>query len=243
MTPIISVLIPVYNRGKMLVEAIDSILGQSFQDFKIIIYDDASTDNTLTYIPKSDKIKIIRGKKNMGVAYARSILLNAADTKYACWQDSDDVAHPDRLLKQINKLRATKVDMVFCYMKFFRHGQAYNRKIAPIYKVDVSKYNTSEGLNGNNMCFATAMFDVARCSREKFDFAKRCGEDLDWLRRLAFGPTKASFATVPLALYYCRRHPGRLTYARLVKKLRKSGKNPMENNRIKSHQPIKKSKQ
>ena len=99
MNEIISVLIPTFNREKYIKECIESILQQTYQNFKIIIYDDGSRDNTVAKIReiKDPRIIIYGDKVNRGVSYARNKLLEFCDTEIACWQDSDDLSHCLRL--------------------------------------------------------------------------------------------------------------------------------------------------
>ncbi len=100
----VSVVMPVYNRQDLMPEAIESILGQTFCDFELIIVDDCSTDNTrqvaIDYQKRDARIRIHHHKKNMGIAGARNTGLHLAKGKYIAWMDSDDVSMPDRIEKQ-----------------------------------------------------------------------------------------------------------------------------------------------
>ena len=97
----ISVLIPTYNRGHMVGTAIDSILAQTYKNLEIIVYDDGSTDKTSKVLKQyGNKIVAIKGHRNVGCAYARNRLLNAATGIFGCWQDSDDWSNIHRLMQQ-----------------------------------------------------------------------------------------------------------------------------------------------
>lgn len=97
---------PVYNDEPYVKAAIDSILSQSFCDFKLLIVDDGSTDKSSKIISSyADKrIEYIRHHQNLGRPVARNTALNAADSEYFAWMDSDDIACPDRFAKQIQFL-------------------------------------------------------------------------------------------------------------------------------------------
>lgn len=99
--PSISVMMVNYNYGKYIGEAIESILNQTFTDFELIIYDDASTDHSVEVIKKYQKkdkrIIYILGRKNKGEAYGRNQILKKARGKYIAILDSDDLARPQRL--------------------------------------------------------------------------------------------------------------------------------------------------
>lgn len=111
----ISVLIPMYNREKFIERALESILTQTYKNIQIIVYDDGSTDNSygivLNMMCNDDRIVCYKGEKNLGVGKARNILLDLCQTKYAIWQDSDDVSVYDRVEKQLQAM--TKDQMVY----------------------------------------------------------------------------------------------------------------------------------
>jgi hypothetical protein len=100
----VSVVMPAYNRQDLMPEAIESILGQTFREFELIIVDDCSTDNTLQvaigYQKRDTRIRIHHHKKNMGIAGARNTGLRLAQGKYIAWMDSDDISMPERIEKQ-----------------------------------------------------------------------------------------------------------------------------------------------
>jgi glycosyltransferase involved in cell wall biosynthesis len=102
--PLVSVFIPVYNREKYILEAVNSILKQSFTDFELIIVDDGSTDNTPNLLKsiKDKRIKLYFNEKNMGIPYTRNRGLELAEGEFIALLDSDDIAVQDRLYKQLN---------------------------------------------------------------------------------------------------------------------------------------------
>jgi glycosyltransferase involved in cell wall biosynthesis len=112
----ISVLMPVYNRESFLERSIGSIQNQSHKDLQILIYNDGSSDDSLKIIKdlqqNDRRIMYVYGIKNNGVAYARNVLLDMCDTKYACWMDSDDISHPKRIEKQLSVIKPDT--MVYC---------------------------------------------------------------------------------------------------------------------------------
>ena len=70
--PLVSVIIPTYNRGWILKEAIDSVLAQDFEDFELIVVDDGSTDNTREILDTYGQDIIVLGQANKGVSAARN---------------------------------------------------------------------------------------------------------------------------------------------------------------------------
>lgn len=112
MNPKISVIMPVYNTKDYLVEALESILNQSFKDFEFIIVDDYSTDWSYEllqeYEKKDDRIRLYRNEKNMWISFTRNKLIDLCTTNYIASQDSDDVSLLDRLELEYNFLENNK---------------------------------------------------------------------------------------------------------------------------------------
>jgi len=98
----VSVIIPTYNSEKYIKDSIDSILKQTFKDFEIIIVDDNSTDKTLKIIKnfRDKRIRVIQGPRE-GLAMALNVGIDAAQGEYIARMDSDDIALPERLEKQL----------------------------------------------------------------------------------------------------------------------------------------------
>ncbi|MEC3907604.1 glycosyltransferase family 2 protein [Tamlana sp. 2201CG12-4] len=105
---LITVIMPVYNGEKYLAESIDSILNQSFADFKLLVLNDNSNDSTLdilnNYLKKDKRVEVIHKTTNHGPAHLRNEGIKLATTKYVALQDADDIALPTRFEKQINVL-------------------------------------------------------------------------------------------------------------------------------------------
>ncbi len=131
--PLVSVVMPVYNRADMVRRAIDSILNQTFKDFEFIIVDDGSTDGTSHildyYMHKDSRIRVIKNENNRGIAYSRNRGNKIAQGKYIAVMDSDDYAMPDRLEKQV------------AFMKNNPSVDAVIGSIKDINELDINKIN------------------------------------------------------------------------------------------------------
>ena len=101
--PVVSVLMPVYNGEAFLREAVDSILGQSFADFELIIVNDGSTDATgaLLAAISGPRVRVIENARNLGVTGSLNVGLDAVRGRYVARLDADDIAHPERLARQV----------------------------------------------------------------------------------------------------------------------------------------------
>lgn len=97
--PLVSVIIPAYNRADVISRAINSVLAQTLQNFEIIVIDDGS-EPPIRKI-KNNKISLIRHHENKGAAAARNTGIRAARGKLIAFLDSDDEWLPDKLQKQV----------------------------------------------------------------------------------------------------------------------------------------------
>ncbi len=103
--PLVSVIIPTYNRASLIIRAIKSVLCQTFTDFELIVVDDGSTDNTVSLIRKFDyPIRIIQHQRNYGVSQARNSGLDASKGTFVAFLDSDDEWLSEKLSMQINAM-------------------------------------------------------------------------------------------------------------------------------------------
>ena len=106
--PRITILIGIYNCAPTLVEALDSLMAQTYKAFKVVLCDDGSKDNTLEvareYASRYGNIQVITNEHNKGLNYTLNHCLEYADTEYVARMDGDDISLPDRLEKEVNFL-------------------------------------------------------------------------------------------------------------------------------------------
>lgn len=121
MKPIVSIIIPTYNMGKFIAEAIESALNQSFTDFEILIGDNLSTDNTLEIIQKfNDKrIRLIKNPTNIGAIANFNNLINESKGEYIKFLEADDKLHEKCLEKILDIFNQHKPLEMVCTGKFF----------------------------------------------------------------------------------------------------------------------------
>lgn len=108
--PTVSVLIRVWNCERYVGPAIDSILAQTFQDFEVVVVNDASTDGTeailKAYAQRDERIKLVNNESNQGPVKTMNIALRQARGELVAVQDSDDLSVPRRLETQVRFLNA-----------------------------------------------------------------------------------------------------------------------------------------
>lgn len=113
--PKISVIVAVYNAGKYLTPAIQSVLNQTYGDFELLILDNGSKDGSLDklYNICDPRIKIFPLEKNLGAYGGLNFLLDHCEGEYVAIQDHDDIWHPKKLSIQLNFLESHP-EMVGC---------------------------------------------------------------------------------------------------------------------------------
>ena len=115
MNPKVSVIMPVYNTGKVLIETIESVLGQTNPNFELILIDDGSTDGSGEkcdeFACRDSRIKVIH-KSNGGICSARNCGLNCAKGEYITFCDHDDLYLPDLLQEEITAAQEFDADIV-----------------------------------------------------------------------------------------------------------------------------------
>lgn len=125
----VSVIIPTYNRGWTLKEAVESVLAQDFQDFELIIVDDGSTDNTQDVLDAYRSKIILLKQKNRGASAARNMGIASASGRYIAFLDSDDLWMPKKLSAQIDFFKENR-DALICQTGeiWIRNGVRVNPK-------------------------------------------------------------------------------------------------------------------
>ena len=106
--PAVTVIIPTFNRASIVVRAIRSVLGQTYQDWELIVVDDGSTDGTEQAVRglSDNRIKYIRHDRNRrGGAAARNTGIRYAQGEYVAFLDSDDEWLPEKLQKELEVFR------------------------------------------------------------------------------------------------------------------------------------------
>lgn len=168
----VSVVVPVYNVQKYLRQCIDSILGQTYTEFEVILVDDGSTDDCPQicdeYCKSDQRIKVIH-KKNGGLSDARNCGIDHANGEYICFIDSDDIVATDyigSMLAHVGKgIRIASCG--YCY--YYDSGKKIKinyENIRQYYKgIEAQKYLNIIGyfnVSACNKLFKKSLFDEIR---------------------------------------------------------------------------------
>ena len=197
LNPLISVVIPSYNREKLLPRAIRSVLSQSFQDFELIIVDDASVDSTEIIVSEihDSRIRYHKHKVNKGQNGALNTGLSLAKGHYVSFLDSDDEWLPDFLLKLLNYLKKGEFDCVYCEAKWATGGGTVKEFFV---EGDIYSVALNQGYISHMITILARTQDVRSCGG--FDENFTVCQDDDLCIRLAkfckFGLLKEQLAIV-----------------------------------------------
>lgn len=120
----VSVIMGIYNCASTLSEAIDSLISQTYKDWKLIMCDDGSTDDTIaiarSYADRFDNIVLICNDHNMGLPATLNRCIEYADSEYIARMDGDDISTPDRFEKEVRFLdEHAEYALVSCEMIHF----------------------------------------------------------------------------------------------------------------------------
>lgn len=113
--PIVTVIMPVYNAGQYLRNAVLSVISQSFQKFELIIIDDGSTDDALLSISdiQDTRIRMVHNIRNIGLAATLNVGIGLARGKFIARMDQDDISYPERFARQVETLEGNpNLDLV-----------------------------------------------------------------------------------------------------------------------------------
>lgn len=113
--PTVSVVLPSYNMGNTLPEAIDSVINQTYKDWELVVINDGSLDNTrevLKAYKNNYKIRVLHNRKNIGLVRTLNRGIKAARGKYIARLDADDISIPDRFERQVNLMEKENLDLL-----------------------------------------------------------------------------------------------------------------------------------
>lgn len=117
--PLISVIIPAFNRQDTITYCLESILTQTYKNLEVIVVDDCSMDNTVSVVRShpDPRVRCVVLEKNSGAQAARNRGIHEAKADWIAFQDSDDEWLPDKLVKQVSTLENANYDpwsLVYC---------------------------------------------------------------------------------------------------------------------------------
>lgn len=201
--PIVSVIIPTYNRAPTLYRSIASVLCQTFSDFELIVIDDASTDHTESVIEafSDSRLRYKRLATNLGGAEARNYGVRMASGEYIAFQDSDDEWCCTKLECIVKRLRASPA-VGGIFSEFIQILNSGCRRI-PHWNASSNEICHYEKLLERNVVGTPTLVVRRSCFQKVRGFDPQMPRYQDWdlaLRLTAV--TTLEFIKVPLVLVY-----------------------------------------
>lgn len=197
---LVSVIMPAYNCEKYIIEAINSVLDQTYNNWELIIIDDGSIDNTLQIIEhfsqKDYRIKSLPNEKNMGVSATRNRGIDFASGNWIAFLDSDDMWEPLKLEKQFEVAESKSADFLFTgssYINEIQEKLKGNFEVPE--KITYKKLRTQNVISCSSVLVKKEFFKNIKMENDEMheDYAV-------WLRILKLGVT-AYGLNEPLLIY------------------------------------------
>lgn len=201
--PVVSVVIPVYNGGRYLADAIQSVLDQTYRDFEVVVVDDGSTDDSEAVAKGFGEAIRYLHQANGGVCKARNAGIAAAHGAYIAFLDQDDLWLPNKLAEQVTYLENHReIAAVYCQCKVT--GEGWLR--SDVYYTELVKDDIIGVISGPCLLMTTTLFRKDVLGKiGGFDemLVGAGGEDMDLTVRLK---QVAQVAYLPTVLAEYRMH-------------------------------------
>ena len=184
--PLVSVIMPYYKKINFVINAIDSVLNQSFQNFELIlIYDDTNLSDLEIIKNKfknNTKLKIIKNNENFGAGISRNIGISQSIGEIIAFIDSDDYWFKEKLEKQLNFMNDNNLDFTFCN---------YKKKISEKKSITIisskKKFNYNDLIKSCDIGLSTVLIRKKITEKELFPSLKTKEDYVAWLKILKKG--------------------------------------------------------
>lgn len=206
-TPLVSVVLPCWNKEKYVAAAIESVCRQTFTDWELLIVDDASTDASRTIIEQvidgKSQARLLVHEENKGVAHARNYAISEAKGEYICCLDADDAIHQTYLANVVPALEADRrLAIAYTGLRVMNEeGELRSKKHG-----FPQQYDPKRGLRGNQIptccVFRREWWERVGGQRQRYAPHGAGQEDADfWLRILLNGGQARMVTDKPLFHY------------------------------------------
>lgn len=217
---------PLYNNEIYIVEAIQSVINQTYKDWELIIINDASTDNSKFIVQKfleeekDNRIVFIDLKENKGVSFARNLGMKKAKGEYISFLDSDDLWDKNFLNELYRKIKETNGKLVYSKFAYFYNGDniKINKAVMREGKIDkfiVKKKCRYETEYPFHICAILVKKSLIETYKIKFPEDQNLFEDGLFLSKLI---CITDIVSVNKVLMYYRQHQTSITHKKYTKK-------------------------
>ncbi|HFR3653852.1 TPA: glycosyltransferase family 2 protein [Streptococcus suis] len=185
---LVSIVMPTYNCGQYISKTIESILGQTYQNWELIIVDDQSTDNTKDivygYAELDSRIKYHLLSENSGAAVARTVAMKKSKGEFIAFCDSDDLWLPSKLSKQMDFMEKNNISFsCTSYEQIDENGLSLGKIINSVKKVSYNRLLLDCPV-GNS----TVMYNVSKMGKFEVPNIRKRNDDALWLKMLKVEP-------------------------------------------------------
>lgn len=204
--PLVSIIIPTYNRGRSLLKTLESVVKQTYKNIEIVIIDDGSTDDTRNvvdkFIKENDGYEIVYiYHENQGVSISRNTGIKASSGEYICFLDSDDEFYSQKIEKQISKIVSEYADLCIAETKtYFKEQNKYKISKFPSNLTDV----VLDYIKLNVFIHTSAyLIKKELILSNKLAFREKCswGEDVEFFLKIMLESKKICFVNQALHIY------------------------------------------
>ena len=199
----VSIIVPVYKAENYIISTIESVAGQTYKDWELLLVDDcggdSSVDLILAYMESHPeyRIRLIRQEKNAGAANARNRGLYEAAGRYIAFLDADDLWYPDKLEKELMFLKRHEAGFVFTAYEFGDTEAVPTGKVVHVPR----KLTYKKALSRTVIFTSTVLFDLEKVDRSLIEMPTIESEDsATWWKILKNGKT-AYGLDQPLVIY------------------------------------------
>lgn len=190
MEELVSIIVPVYQVESYIVETMDCVYGQTYENWELLLIDDCGGDRCVEIMEdyirqKGDsRIRLIRQPSNMGAAKARNRGLKEAKGRYIAYLDADDLWVPEKLERELAYLKEKEAAFVFTGYEFAGQDGNGTGKVVTV----PESLNYKEALKNTIIFTSTVMFDTEKTGREILEMPVMKSEDTAlWWRILRNG--------------------------------------------------------
>ena len=207
--PLVSIILPVYNRQRVVSQAINSVLDQTYENFELIVVDDGSSDGSVNVVEsfEDSRIKLICNEINKGVSKTRNIGLENAQGEYIAYLDSDNTWEPEYLETMVASFyRIPDADAIYCAQNLYhRFSDRFPFGIR-FGSMNKSLLNNSNNIDMNCFCHKREVYD------ELGGFDENLRRFVDWDLILKIN-SKYSIYSIPVILsnYYLNNVNNRIS--------------------------------
>ena len=202
---LLSIVMPAYNCEKYVVEAINSVIAQTYQNWELLVLDDGSKDNTLQVINefgyKDPRIRCMQNEQNMGVSATRNRGIELASSDWIAFLDSDDMWESTKLEKQIEIVEKKAAEFVFTGSSYINEeGEPYKGMFEVPEEVNYKKLRKQNVISCSSVLVKKKYFEKIKMEKDEIheDYAV-------WLRILKLGVI-AYGVNEPLLIYRISRN-------------------------------------